>query len=85
MSASAYDGFTQEQIQAIQKYCKIIKVDIPCIQTYGGGGTRCTMAEIYLKKKSEHKNDGKDKEVHDHAHAHDHTHENKEHKQVKQA
>ena len=51
MSTTAYKSFSKSQLQTISKYCKILYADIECIQKYGGGGTRCMMAEIFLSKK----------------------------------
>jgi hypothetical protein len=49
MSSDAFAAFTQEQLDVINKYCKgVIYSDVPCIQAYGGGGTRCMIAEIFL-------------------------------------
>lgn len=50
MSQTAYDSLTTEQIQSIEKYNKIISVDINMIETLGGGSARCMMAEVFLPK-----------------------------------
>lgn len=50
MSETAYNGFTQEQLHIIRKYGDIVVVEIPTIETIGGGSARCMMAEIFLPK-----------------------------------
>lgn len=48
MSKRAYDSYTEEQINILQKYVKkIIAVPINTIEDIGGGGVRCMMAELY--------------------------------------
>lgn len=51
MSKTAFNSLEQPQIQQIQKYTKILSVEIPTIETIGGGSARCMLAEIYLEKK----------------------------------
>ena len=51
MSKTAFNSLEQPQIQQIQKYTKILFVEIPTIATIGGGSARCMLAEIYLEKK----------------------------------
>jgi len=50
MSNTAYGSLNQDQISRIEKYCKILRSDIPTIETCGGGSTRCMMAEVFLPK-----------------------------------
>lgn len=50
MSQTAYNSLTAEQIQSIEKFNKIITVDINTIETLGGGSARCMMAEVFLPK-----------------------------------
>lgn len=50
MSQTAYNSLTREQIETIEKYNKIISVDINTIETLGGGSARCMMAEVFLPK-----------------------------------
>lgn len=47
MSKSAFEGFTQEQIDVIKKSSVIIYSDISTIETYGGGSVRCMIAELF--------------------------------------
>jgi len=51
MSKSAFEGFTQEQIQQLETYGKILPMDLTTIETVGGGSARCMMAEIFSEKK----------------------------------
>ena len=51
MSKTAFNSLEQPQTQQIQKYTKILSVEIPTIETIGGGSARCMLAEIYLEKK----------------------------------
>ncbi len=47
MSTTAYNSFTDSQIEKIEKYSKIVHFDIPTIEYYGGGSIRCMLAEIF--------------------------------------
>ena len=48
MSATAFNSLNRDQVNAIEKYCEILSVDIKTIETCGGGSTRCMMAEVFL-------------------------------------
>ncbi|GMN10904.1 arginine deiminase-related protein [Croceitalea sp. MTPC9] len=48
MSSAAYHSLRKDQIQAIQKHCKIIHSSLDTIETCGGGSARCMMAEVFL-------------------------------------
>ncbi|HEA28945.1 MAG TPA: amidinotransferase [Leeuwenhoekiella sp.] len=50
MSKNAHESLSQDQVQAIEKYNKIISSDLSTIETCGGGSARCMMAEIFLPK-----------------------------------
>jgi hypothetical protein len=50
MSATARWNFEDEQITRLEKYGKIVEVDIHTIESVGGGSARCMMAEIFLPK-----------------------------------
>lgn len=52
MSTNAFKSLTSIQIKRIERNCSIIHAPIDTIETIGGGGVRCMMAEIFLKKKS---------------------------------
>ncbi len=47
MSERAKLAFRKEQLRVISKYAKIISVPINHIESIGGGGIRCMMAEIF--------------------------------------
>lgn len=51
MSETSLDSLTSEQIKTIEKHTAILSVEIPTIETIGGGSARCMLAEIYLKEK----------------------------------
>ena len=51
MSETALDSLKSEQIKQIEKHSSILSVEIPTIETIGGGSARCMLAEIYLKEK----------------------------------
>ena len=48
MSKRAYNSLNQEQVDTLQKYCRIISPNLTTIENNGGGSARCMMAEIYL-------------------------------------
>lgn len=48
MSKRAYNSLTQEQVDTLQKYCRIISPNLTTIENNGGGSARCMMAEIYI-------------------------------------
>lgn len=47
-SQSAYNSLSADQIKTIEKYCTIIPLPIPTIETIGGGSARCMIAENFL-------------------------------------
>lgn len=49
MSDTAFHAFTEQELQTIRSFTKIITVKVPHIERYGGGGARCMMAEIFLE------------------------------------
>ncbi len=51
LSKSALDALTDEQNKSLSKHTTLLPVNIPTIETVGGGSVRCMMAEIFLKKK----------------------------------
>jgi len=48
MSDSAHKALTKQQVDKIQKHCKILSSPIPTIETCGGGSVRCMIAEVFL-------------------------------------
>ncbi len=53
MSKSAYDVFSDEQLEAIASYCEPFPMSINSIETVGGGSARCMIAELFLEQKVE--------------------------------
>jgi hypothetical protein len=51
MSSSAYNSLTQNQIEKLEKYSKIIHSDLSMIEGNGGGSARCMMAEVCLERR----------------------------------
>ncbi|MBK8465988.1 MAG: amidinotransferase [Chloracidobacterium sp.] len=47
-SQSAFDSLRNDQIAVLEKYCELLPIPIPTIETLGGGSARCMMAEIFL-------------------------------------
>lgn len=52
MSERAYRAFTTAQKRTITQTNEILHTNIDTIETFGGGGTRCMMAEIFLPPSS---------------------------------
>lgn len=50
MSQNARNSFTPEQIQVLERYGRLIVVNIDTIEKVGGGSARCMMAEVFLPK-----------------------------------
>ncbi len=48
MSETAHRSLSSAQLFELQKHTDLLQVSIPTIETYGGGGVRCMMAEICL-------------------------------------
>lgn len=51
MSEQTYQSLNEDQIQALEKYSRIIYAPIYTIETNGGGSARCMLAEIHLPEK----------------------------------
>ncbi len=47
MSARARNHFSASGKKSIEKYCTILYADLDIIETYGGGGARCMVAELF--------------------------------------
>jgi len=47
MSETAYRSLSDEQIVRLSAFNDFLRFDIPTIETVGGGGVRCMMAEIF--------------------------------------
>lgn len=50
MSTTAFDSLHANQITQLEKYGSILSADLPTIETCGGGGARCMLAEVFLPK-----------------------------------
>lgn len=48
MSLTAYKVLEVDQKLALEKYTKIVPVDVSTIEKYGGGSARCMIAELYI-------------------------------------
>ena len=46
-SDEAFNHFSDFQKLQIEKHCRIIHSDLKVIETFGGGGARCMIAELY--------------------------------------
>ena len=51
MSATSLISLNENQITQIKKHTTILSVEIPTIETIGGGSARCMLAEIFLSEK----------------------------------
>jgi len=47
MSQTAYDHFSPQQRKKLQRYGKLLPVQIPTIETIGGGSARCMLGEVF--------------------------------------
>ncbi len=50
MSTTAWRSFEPAQRRLIERHGSVVAADIPVIETVGGGGVRCMLAEIHLPK-----------------------------------
>jgi len=46
MSSTALNCLVEDQMEAITHYSKILAVEIPTIEKYGGGSVRCMMCRV---------------------------------------
>ncbi|MEM9327798.1 MAG: arginine deiminase-related protein [Bacteroidota bacterium] len=53
MSTAAYEIFSFEQKRRLSQHGTLLHSPIPTIETLGGGGVRCMMAEIFKPEKQE--------------------------------
>jgi hypothetical protein len=51
LSQNAFDTLSVEQRDTIKKYNSLLPINVPTIETVGGGGIRCMMADIHLPQK----------------------------------
>jgi len=47
ISQTAYDHLTNDQIEKLQKYSKLVPMKINTIEAVGGGSVRCMIAELF--------------------------------------
>jgi hypothetical protein len=47
MSSQAFNYFSKAQLERIEKYSTILHTDLTTIETIGGGGARCMVAELF--------------------------------------
>lgn len=50
-SEQAYQALTHTQLLQLEEHCRFVYSDLDTIETYGGGGARCMVAEIFLPVK----------------------------------
>jgi hypothetical protein len=48
LSQTAFDSLEAAQRAVLSKYCRLLPLFIPTIETIGGGSARCMIAEIFL-------------------------------------
>jgi hypothetical protein len=48
ISETAFRSLSASQIQRIGRRCDILRFDVPAIESAGGGGIRCMIAEVFL-------------------------------------
>lgn len=47
MSQRAFNHFSDEQLRTLRHHGEIVHSDLSTIETYGGGGARCMLAELF--------------------------------------
>ncbi|MDO7876705.1 arginine deiminase-related protein [Hymenobacter sp. ASUV-10] len=52
MSQSAFEALAPEQRTLLERYCEMLPLPIPTIETIGGGSVRCMLAEVFLPAKN---------------------------------
>jgi len=50
LSRTALDSLDRAQVTRLESHAALLPVDLPHIETIGGGGVRCMLAEIHLPK-----------------------------------
>lgn len=48
LSQQAMNAFTDDQISELRKHTTLLPIQIPTIETLGGGSARCMLAEVFL-------------------------------------
>lgn len=49
MSSRAYEHFTSTQKTELEKFGKLVPVDVHTIENIGGGSARCMIAEVFYR------------------------------------
>jgi hypothetical protein len=52
LSRTAFAALASDQRAAIERHRELVPIDIPTIETAGGGSVRCMIAELFLKARS---------------------------------
>lgn len=52
MSKSAFEAYTNKQLDELRSHGRLVVSDIETIEKYGGGSARCMLAEVFLTLKS---------------------------------
>ena len=52
MSSQAYASLSEEQVNRLEKYNRILHSSLDNIETAGGGSARCMLAEVFLQPKA---------------------------------
>ncbi len=47
MSDRAFRSFEKNQLETMQQFCTILHSDLNTLETFGGGGARCMIAELF--------------------------------------
>jgi hypothetical protein len=48
MSSRAFEAFTEDQLNQLQQFVHIVKVDVSTIEQVGGGGIRCMLTGLFF-------------------------------------
>ena len=51
LSTTAWESFSVAQRRTFERHAGVVMADIPVIERCGGGGVRCMLAEIHLRKR----------------------------------
>ncbi|WP_194435837.1 arginine deiminase-related protein [Vibrio fluminensis] len=54
MSQTAYNTFTQAQLNQLASHGRLLPLDVTTIETVGGGSVRCMLGEVFLPARSKY-------------------------------
>ncbi|WP_114765504.1 arginine deiminase-related protein [Vibrio rhodolitus] len=54
MSQTAYNAFTQAQLNQLASHGRLLPLDVTTIETVGGGSVRCMLGEVFLPARSKY-------------------------------